>query len=280
MTALLLAPLWIALAAPAEPGPLLSVQCPDPIAEMTWHALSDALRAWGIADVEIDVLCHPNGAGRIETRLQGQRAIADLPPHEFGGPDRVVEIAEVQVDALMRALGRPRRQPPRWALRVGAGARVVGLGGSVPLTLSFELDRYLGRAGERGFIRFGLGGSAGAAADGRPVVVTGTSAFALFGARTQSRWLAWDGGLGMRLGLVTLEGASGDLERPEDTSSLWYGPILQGGVGWRLNRRGTVRLGIEGGYSFDGPVGLPDEGAGLRHDGGWVGLELSLSMAF
>lgn len=281
MNALALASLWLALAAPPGSGPLLSVQCPDAIAEMTWQALSDAIRRWGINDVEIDVLCHPNGAGRIETRLRGQRAIAELPPHEFGGPERVVEIAEVQVDALVRALGGTMRAPPRWVLRVGAGARVLGLGGSLPLTLSFQLDRRFGATAERGFLRVGLGGSAGAAeSNGRPVAVIGTSAFALFGVRAESRRWALDGGLGMRAGLVTLEGASGSVERPADTSGPWYGPILQGGAGWRVTRRGTLRLGIEGGYGFDGPVGRPDAGAGFRHDGGWIGLDLALSMAF
>lgn len=287
MTALLLAPLWAALAAPPAPpppianGPLLSVQCPDAIAELTWHALSDAIRRWGVRDVEIDVRCYPNGAGRIETRLQGQRAIAELPPHEFGGPERVVEVAEVQVDALMRALGRPMQAPPRWVLRVGAGARVLGLDGSLPLTLSFELDRRFGVAGERGFLRIGLGGAAGSAESaGRTVAVIGPSLFALFGVRGETRRWALDGGLGFRGGLVTLEGASGPPDQPEDTAGAWYGPILQGGVGWRVTRRGELRLGVEGGYSLDGPVGAPSDGIGLRHDGGWIGLELALSMAF
>ncbi len=281
VNAFALTALWLALAAPAGDGPLLSVQCPDAIAEVTWQALSDAMRRWGIPDVEIDVVCHPNGAGRIETRLRGQRAIAEMPPREFGGPDRVVEIAEAELGVLVRALGGTMRAPPRWVLQVGAGARVVGLGGSLPLTLSFQLDRRLGVTRERGFLRFGLGGSAGAVeSDGRSVAVIGTSAFALFGVRAESRRWALDGGLGMRLGLITLEGASGSLERPEDTSGVWYGPILQGGAGWRITRRGTLRLGIEAGYGFDGPVGRPDAGAGFRHDGGWIGLDLALAMAF
>lgn len=270
----------ILLAAPAT-GPLLSVQCPDPINRMTWDALSDALREWQVSDVEIDVKCYPDGAGRIETRLQGQRAIADLPPQEFGGPERVVEIAEVQVDALMRALGRPRAPLPRWVLRVGAGVRAVGAEGSLPLMLSFEVDRRFGLVGERGLIRFGLGGSAGVTeTGGRSVGIVATSMFGLFGVRSEGSAFAIDGGLGMRLGLVTLEGASGPVARPTDTGGLWYGPILQGGVGWLVTRRGELRLGVEGGYSFEGPVGVPDVGPGLRHDGGWVALDLALSMAF
>lgn len=270
----------LALLAEPTPGPSLRVQCPHPINRMTWDALADALRAWQVPDVAVDVRCYPDGSGRIETRLQGQRAIAELPPHEFGGPERVVEIVEVQVDALMRALGRPRVPPPQWVLRVGAGARVVGEG-SLPLMLSFAVDRRFGMIGERGLLRLGLGGSAGATeSGGRSVGVIGTSMFALFGVRTAGSRFALDGGLGMRLGLVTLEGASGSVDRPTDAGGLWYGPILQGGAGWLITRRGELRLGVEGGYSFAGPVGQPDAGPGLRHDGGWVALDLALSMAF
>lgn len=274
--------LWLLLAIePAAARPRLSVECPEPIARSVWGALAEALRAWHVSDVEIDVRCWPDGAGRIETRLDGQRAIAELPPHEFGGPERVVEVAEVQVDALLTALGRPRAPAPAWVMRVGLGARAVGSAPAMPVTLSFQLDRRFGAGGDLGLLRVGVGGAFGGLEHGgRAVSLVGASAFALVGARRAGRALAIDGGLGMRGGFVSLDGAAGPPEAARDASGPWFGPILQAGVGLPYARRGEWRLGVEGGYSFEGPAAQVPEGDGLRHDGGWVALELSLSMAF
>lgn len=268
--------LAIALFAP----PSLRIDCPDYVARPTWDALATALRGWGVPDVAVEVRCGQTGGGSIETRLRGQRAIADLPAHEFGGPERIVEVVGFQVDLLATALGGGLRRPdpPQWTLRVALGMRFIDTQ-IRQSTVAVEIDRVLGaHAFARVGIEAGLGGGF-EAAGGDGLAMT-TSGLALAGARTAGAGWALDGGLGARIGWAVLANAAGDDGRRRDEVGAWGGPTVQLGVEAPVWGRGAVRLMLDGGWSAVGPVARVDGVTTAHFNRWWAGLALAFAMRF
>lgn len=260
--------------------PSLRIDCPEYVARPTWSALSAALRGWGLPDVAVEVRCGSTGGGSIETRLRGQRAIAELPPHEFGGPERIVEVVAFQVDALAMALGGGLRRPaaPVWVLRVALGARFIDTQ-LRQSTVAVEVDRLLGRfAFARLGIEAGLGGAFDAA--GAEGLAMTTSGLALVGVRLGGAGGAVDGGLGARAGWAVLANAASDGGRRRDVVGAWGGPTVQIGGEVAVWGRGALRATVDGGWSAVGPVAAVEGETTARFDRWWAGLALAFAMRF
>lgn len=267
--------LAIALLAP----PTLRIDCPEYVARPTWDALSDALRAWRVPDVDVEVRCGRHGGGSVETRLRGQMAYAELTPDEFRGPDAVVELVAWQVDTLTAVAGEGlrRRPDPRWAFRVALGARAMDTR-LLQGTLGLEFDRLFGRyAFARLGIEAGMGGAFDAA--GREGHTLTTTGLAMIGLRRADA-ITVDGGIGARVGWAVLQHGAGTAARPADAVGVWGGAVAQVGAEVGLWLRGALRVAVETGWSATGPEGRVD-GVQVAHlDRWWVGLNAALAMRF
>lgn len=271
----MLALLAIALLAP----PSLRIDCPEYVARPTWDALSDALRAWKVPDVNVDVRCGRQGGGSVETRLRGQMAYAELSSDELDGPDTLVEIVAWQVDTLTSVAGEGlRRQPaPRWAFRVALGGRAMDTR-LFQGTLALEVDRLLGRyAFARVGLEAGMGG--GFEAAGRDGQTLTTSGLVMIGVRRADA-ITVDGGIGARLGWAVLQNGAGTAARPADAVGTWAGPVAQVGGEVGLWQRGALRVAAETGWSAAGPEGRVD-GVRVAHlNRWWLGLCGAIAMRF